>query len=141
MDSLSRDTLTKFGSRGVALPTTQEMLRYRGLRPGTKRMAHVLLALTLIAFFIIFYQSIGSTYLDLVDSFVDESQEISINLGSAPFLSQQLPGIPCNDESGWIEEWISSGVMPRCTLTHKRKIDIIYTFAIFRYEYLTGIDG
>ena len=60
------------------------------------------------------------SYLDLViDSLILESQEDSLH--------NSRPGGLCAGQA-WIDDWISSGVMPKCSLADRTKIDILYTY-------------
>jgi hypothetical protein len=89
------------------------------------RRSLALAVLTTVVFVVlIFYETIEASYLDLVDSLISDSPTAH---GDLP-LSIPLDLEPCDDETGWIEEYISSGIMPRCSLAHEGKIDILYTY-------------
>jgi hypothetical protein len=84
--------------------------------------------------FTFFHTTLESSYLDLVDSFLPESSGADIS--SSTNLEAQLSDESSNSASlrfntackeGWIEEWISSGVMPKCSLASHNKIDLLYT--------------
>jgi len=82
-----------------------------------------------VVFFVIAsYQSVETSYLDLIDSLMPDSTsgQYYSEQGDSP-TSIELELNPCDDELGWIEEYISTGLMPRCSLVHRNKIDILYT--------------
>jgi hypothetical protein len=117
---------------GLSLPSAKEvnMLGRHGITFLLKRCL-ALAVFAGVAFFVIaFYETIEASYLDLIDSLMVESPSSisphSSGEGDSPTLNiAELA--PCDDELGWIEEYISSGLMPRCSLAHRSKIDVLYT--------------
>jgi len=121
------------GSKGLLLPIAHEMQILR--RPFViKRLFAFVVVLTLLAFIVTFYSTIEASYLDLVDSLMLESTALPTSDAVGDVISPSPPvtGLACNDDSGWVDEWISSGVMPRCSLAHRSKVDVLYTYILFR---------
>jgi hypothetical protein len=110
-----------------------KMRRFRpqGRVSVIRRRLAFLVVLALVVFIINFYLTIEASYLDLVDSFMWESSVITTDavrdIISQPFSTN----LHCKDGSGWLEEWISSGVMPKCSLAHRSKVDVLYTYFVF----------
>src|SRR5579859_3903786 len=83
--------------------------------------------------FTCFHTTLESSYLDLVDSFLPESigSDMATNL-EAQISDEVSKSAPIHFDTGckegWIEEWISSGVMPKCSLASHNKIDLLYTY-------------
>src|SRR5438045_1014762 len=114
-------------SKGLVLPK-MHLFRPQGRVSVIRRRLAFLVVLALVVFIINFYLTIEASYLDLVESFIWESSVITpdaVRDISQPF-STNLP--LCNDDSGWLEEWISSGIMPNCSLVHRNKVDVLYTY-------------
>jgi hypothetical protein len=80
----------------------------------------------LLIFILSRYRDIEESYLDLVDS--DDVDQVTLSVAAqvTPLL-KPTAGFACHDDSGWIEEWILSGVMPPCSLAHRSTVDILYT--------------
>ena len=83
----------------------------------------------LLIFILSWYRDIEESYLDLVDSDGADQVTLSVAARVTPLRkpTAALAGSACHDDSGWIEEWISSGVMPPCSLAHRSTVDILYT--------------
>ena len=89
----------------------------------------------LLLLFTFFHTTLESSYLDLVDSFlpdssagVDLSSATKLDLATSDESSTPVPvrvNTACTES--WIAEWISSGVMPKCSLASHNKIDLLYT--------------
>jgi hypothetical protein len=104
-------------------------------RPFVIRQLLALIAIVsiFVLLFTCFHTSLESSYLDLVDSFLPETAA-----GYVPPIEN--PESQTSDESNsntgcredWIVEWISSGVMPKCSLASHNKIDLLYTFLSLR---------
>ena len=123
------------GSKGLMIPIAKEMqiLRRQG-RPSTRRLLVLLIGVAVVTLVVTLYQTIESSYLDLMDSLLLDSvgmhsdfEDTTTGL-SLPQSSIDATYNLCKDESGWVEEWISSGVMPKCSLADKSKVDVIYTY-------------
>lgn len=116
------------------LSLIQDMLALR--RPGRPSSFMRLLGLVglfaLIIFGLSYLKGIEDSYLQLVESLMpDENEDVTVAitaqvtpLTSKPTISKNA----CLDNSGWVEEWIASGVMPRCSLAHRNTVDILYSY-------------
>lgn len=125
-------TPEKKGSKGLMRPITNEIpiLRRRG-RYLLKRLLLLVIAVAIVS---LVCQTLESSYLDLIDSLLLDSSglhaDFEDNIASPSHL-QSSDGATydlCSDEPGWVEEWISSGIMPKCSLADMNKIDVLYTY-------------
>ena len=88
----------------------------------------------LVCLFTFFHTTLESSYLDLVDSFLPETAAgyVPPTENSEAQTSGEVNSTPLKFNTGckedWIEEWISSGVMPKCSLASHNKIDLLYTY-------------
>ena len=112
----------KRGKKG-AISHEMQVLRWQSRPSMMKRLLALLVGVAMCLFLVTFYNTIESSYVDLMDSIM-ESEGPSVN-----GVDIAIPLLPCQDGSGWAEEWIASGVMPRCSLAHQSKIDILYTYS------------
>jgi hypothetical protein len=129
---------TQGASKAFLRPIAQDMLALgrsgRTIPVMIRRLLSLVVLLALFIFVLSYFQAIEVSYLDLVDSMTPDDPDhltISITTQVTPLTSQPKPALPdnaCNDESGWIEEWISSGVMPKCSLAHRSTVDVVYTY-------------
>jgi|SRR5579859_877164 len=127
----------------------QEMLvlRWQGRPAMLRRVIVILASMAMILCVFSFYQAIETSYLDLVDALIPDTSIEKTEEGAAasittthdislsptrekPFVTPPAPerGNSCNDDSRWIEEWISSGRMPKCSLAHRATVDVVYTY-------------
>jgi hypothetical protein len=131
------------GSKGLLLPIAHEMqvLRRQGPCSMIRRLLVLVVVLAVLALLVTFYSTIEASYLDLVDSLILESiaPHISDTVDDGISSSSPVPALACNDDSSWVDEWISSGVMPKCSLAHQSKIDVLYTYILFRRKLI--VDG
>lgn len=125
----------KKGSKGPMLPIANEMQRLRPLgRVSVKRLLVLVIGVAVVTLVISFCQTVESSYLDLMDSLLLDSSGVHSDFedtATSPAHLQTSGDAAyhlCKDGSGWVEEWISSGVMPRCSLAGKSKIDVLYTY-------------
>jgi hypothetical protein len=136
-------TSERNGSKRLLLPIAHEMqiLRWQGRRSIIRRLVVLVVVLAVLAFLVTFYSTIEASYLDLVDSLILESiaPHISDTIDDGISSSSPVSVLACNDDSGWVDEWISSGVMPRCSLAHRSKVDVLYTYILFRRKLI--VDG
>jgi hypothetical protein len=88
----------------------------------------------LVVFCLSYLKGIEESYLQLVEALVpDENEDVTIAITTQITPLTSKPTIPenaCRDNSGWIEEWIASGVMPTCSLAHRNTVDILYTYIL-----------
>lgn len=131
------------GPKRLLLPIAHEMqlLRWQCRRSLIRRLFVLLVVLALLAFLVTFYSTIEASYLDLVDSLILESTAVHASDAVVDGISSSspVPVVACNDDSRWVDEWISSGVMPRCSLAHRSKVDVLYTYVLFRRKLI--VDG
>lgn len=124
----------KKGSRGVMIPIANEMrILCCQCRPSIRRLLFLAIGVAVVVFMVTSYQIIESPYLDLMDSMLLDSSDIHIDFEDIITPSRLQSPIDatynlCKDELGWIEEWISSGVMPKCSLADQSKVDVLYTY-------------
>lgn len=114
---------------GSSLPGTKEvnMLGRHGMTFMIRRFLTLAVMAGVVFFVVVFYETLEASYLDLIDSLmVDSPTTQSPVQGDLP-TSIPLDSSPCDDEMGWIEEYISSGSMPRCSLAHQNKVNVLYT--------------
>lgn len=111
-----------------------QMLRRQARLSSIKRLLALVVALALLIFFVTFYQTVEVSYLDLIDSSVPGAQSLSVGdtletiisgLSSSEFDSEDRS---CDNLSGWVEAWISSGIMPKCSLAHRNKVEVLFTY-------------
>ena len=126
----------KKGSKRLMLPIANEMrILLRQGRPSLRRLLVLVIGVAVVTIVVTFYQTIESSYLDLMDSLLLDSSVLHSDFEdtTSPSHLQSLYGATynlCKDESGWVEEWISSGIMPKCSLADKSKIDVLYTYVL-----------
>jgi len=113
----------------MSLPGAKEakMLGRHWLSFMIRRFLALALFGGVVLFVIACYESLETSYLDLIDSLMPDSTSVQSSGQEDSQTSIQLELNPCDDESGWIEEYVSTGLMPRCSLVHGNKIDILYT--------------
>jgi hypothetical protein len=117
---------------GLSIPSAKEvnMLGRHGIAFLLKRCLALAVFAGLAFFVIAFYETIEASYLDLIDSLMVDPPSPT---GSQSPGQGDSPGLdvtelaPCDDTLGWIDEYISSGLMPRCSLAHQDKVDVLYT--------------
>jgi hypothetical protein len=124
-----------FAEKKVALRAMAHelhVLRWQGRPSIIKRLLALLVGLALLIFGATFFNSIEASYMDLMDSFIESpgvsTEGVDNVLSTLPSSSIPSTLAPCEEGSGWVEEYISSGVMPRCSLAHRSRIDILYTY-------------
>jgi hypothetical protein len=101
------------------------LLRWQGPRLIVKRLLTLVMVVALFVFLVTFYHTLVPSYMDLMDDII-ESEDLDTAITSIP--STISMDTACQDGSGWVEEWISSGIMPKCSLAHQSTIDILYTY-------------
>lgn len=123
-------TVEKKSSKGLLLPRAHEMQlrRWHGRLFVFKRLLLFVVILASLILVVTFYSTIEGSYLDLVDSLLLDSSTFTAD-AAGDVIPADL--YPCSDGSGWVEEWISSGVMPKCSLAHRGKVDVVYTYVSF----------
>jgi len=119
-------------SKASLLPVALTEMHPLTGRPGRSSLLRRFLALLALCSLVIFlvhsYQTRGeSSYLDLVfDSLIPDLSELPAE--DALPSSSPAQVVYCQDKEGWISEWLSSGVMPKCSLADQKKVDILYTY-------------
>lgn len=98
-----------------------------------RQLLGLIAIISVLVFLFTFHTTLESSYLDLVDSFLPESVggDVPPNLeAQTSEETSKSATIHLNSgcKEGWIEEWISSGVMPKCSLASHSKIDLLYTY-------------
>jgi hypothetical protein len=116
------------------LPIATTEMKVLRRQTNIKHLLAVIGILSILAFlFTYFHTTLESSYLDLVDSLIPESAQTiveTVNPITNPIiLSSHVSENACKG-SEWIQEWISSGIMENCSLAHKNKVDILYTYII-----------
>jgi hypothetical protein len=115
--------------------TEMNLLRRQGPSSFVRQLLGVIGILSILVFlFTAFHTTLESSYLDLVDSLIPESRETIIVETVNPITNEIIHSSSVIDNSckgiQWIEEWISSGVMPDCSLAKQNKVDILYTYVL-----------
>jgi len=126
------------------------LLRWQGRRSIVRRLFTLLIGLALLILVVTFYHTLIPSYMDLMDDIMDSEtvldSDTAILPSSSSSTSEAGTALPCQDGSGWVEEWIASGVMPKCSLAQRSTIDILYTYILtllflFGRDVLTVVDG
>jgi hypothetical protein len=117
---------------GLSIPSAKEvnMLGRHGMAFLLKRCLALAVFAGLAFFVVAFYETIEASYLDLIDSLMVDapSPVVPQSSGQGHLSALEVAELaPCDNELGWIEEYISSGLMPRCSLAHRNKVDVLYT--------------
>jgi hypothetical protein len=123
----------KKGSKGLMIPIAHEMqILRRHSRPFVRRLLVLVIGAAVVTLVVTLYQTIESSYLDLMESLLLDSAGIHTDFDDTTISQSPIKAKYnlCKDESGWIEEWISSGVMPKCSLADKSKVDVLYTYVL-----------
>jgi hypothetical protein len=113
--------------------TEMNVLRRQGTSTFIRQLLGVIGILSILVFlFTAFHTTLESSYLDLVDSLVPESGGTLIVETVNPITngivhSTSIPDNSCKGTQ-WIEEWISSGIMPDCSLANQNKVDVFYAY-------------
>jgi len=116
-------------SGGLSLPGAREakMLGRHWISFMIRRFLILAVLASLVFFVIASFETVETSYLDLIDSLMPDSPSLQSSGQGDSRTSMELELNPCDDELGWIEEYISTGLMPRCSLVHNNKIGILYT--------------
>ena len=91
-----------------------------------KRLLTLLIGVALLIFVVTFYHTLIPSYMDLMDDIMESGGGV-LDSDMSTFPTAE-PALPCLDGSGWVEEWIASGVMPKCSLARQSTIDVLYTY-------------
>jgi hypothetical protein len=124
----------KFVKAILWLPIATTEMKVLRRQAKIKHLLAVIGILSIIALlFTFFHTTLESSYLDLVDSLIPESEPTvveSVNPLTNPIiLPSHISENACKG-SEWIQDWISSGIMENCSLAHKNKVDVLYTYII-----------
>jgi hypothetical protein len=151
--SISHNVDASLGMDNLAFPTFQKRNKYsypscsgdgekkkmallllrRPARPYLmKRILVLLIGIASTILFVVYFNTLESDYLDLVEQFIASTTGMdgytSDGIQTPPSQFSGTVGMPCRDQDGWMQEWISSGVMPKCSLQHLSKVDVVYTY-------------
>lgn len=123
--------------RAMLMAHDMPLLRWQGTKSIFKRLLTLVLGVALFVLLVTFYNTLVPSYMDLMDDIIAEQLDTAITTIPSTTTISTLD-TACQDGSGWVEEWISSGVMPKCSLAHQSTIDILYTLHICL---LWGVNG
>src|SRR5271170_3355036 len=123
--------------RAMLIAHDMPLLRWQGTKSIVKRLLILVLGVACFVLLVTCYNTLVPSYMDLMDDLIAEQLDTGITTIPSTTTISTLD-TACRDGSGWVEEWISSGVMPKCSLAHQSTIDILYTLHFVYYEGLTS---
>ena len=125
----SEKTTTTGHLRAMMMARDMPLLRWQGTRSIVKRLLTLVLGVALFVLLVTSYNTLVPSYMDLMDDIIAE--QLDTEISTIPSTTISTLDAACQAGSGWVEEWISSGVMPKCSLAHQSTIDILYTLDLF----------
>ena len=116
------------------LPIATTEMKVLRRQANIKHLLVIIGVFSIVAFLFTFlHTTLESSYLDLVDSLITESGQTVVEtvdpITNPIIIPSHTPENACNG-SEWVQEWISSGIMENCSLVHKSKVDVLYTYII-----------
>src|SRR5271170_6815200 len=98
--------------RAMLMAHDMPLLRWQGTKSIVKRLLTLVLVVVLFVLLVTSYNTLVPSYMDLMDDIII-AEQLDTGITSIPSTTTiSTLDTACQDGSGWVEEWISSGVMP-----------------------------